>query len=172
MAQQTSLLKKAEDTEGRSSFLGLSKDQKKLSGQFGLSKGFSLIDEGIRGFTEFEATVNTAENLEFQAKQEELIGEQQSLSALEALNDAQAANVVAAFASGLRLQGSVTRAQTDLAFDQAFITVLAKTNADIKAGALDKEANRLREEADYNKKVAPAKIIGGAILSYLSFGAF
>ena len=168
--QRSSLLLNKRGTTATSSAGKTSFGGSQFLAQAGISTGFSLIDEGVQGFADYEATINSAKDLEFQAKQEELIGEQQGLSALEALNDAQAANVVEAFASGIRLQGSVTRAQTELSKDQAFITMIAKTNADIRSGVLEREATRRRAEADYNKKVAPLKIFGGGTLSYFSFG--
>ena len=124
-------------------------------------QGVKLLEQGFEGFSNYEAAVNSSKDLQFQAKQEKLIGAQQSLAALSAFNEAQAANIVASFASGLRLSGSITRVQTKLSRDLAFNTTLNRTNADIKAGALEREARRIKAEADYNKSMAPFKIVAG-----------
>lgn len=172
--QRSSLLtKKATNAQGKTSFTDNKQgffDRNPAVKSTAQKESIKLIQEGVLGFVNYEAVINSSKQLEFNAKQEEIIGEQQGLAALEALNDAQAANVVAAFASGIRLQGSVTRAQTELSMDQALITMIAKTNADIKAGALEREARRRRAEAKYNRDVGPLKIIAGGVLAYFTGG--
>jgi len=162
--RQSTLLKKA-DKQGASDFFSGSNVKAQ-----GFRQGVALLEEGFAGYADYKGAINSSRDLEFQAKQEEIIGEQQSLAALIAFNDAQAANMVASYASGIRLQGSVTRAQTKLSRDLAFTTIIARTNADIKEGALEREARRVRAEAEYNKKIAPFKIFTGAILTYFGLG--
>lgn len=145
------------------------KEQGLLSGKAvksaSLAAGFSLIGEGISGFADFRGTMNRAENFDFAATQEDLQGRQEGLLALETLNDIQAANIVAGFASGVQASGSITQAQQAVGREAAFSISLSKTNAQIEAGALRREGKRLRAEARFKKKVAPFKIALGIGLS-------
>lgn len=133
-------------------------------------QGIKLVQEGVQGYANYNAAINSTRDLEFKAKQEELVGKQQSLAALIKLNDAQAANMVATYSSGLRAQGSIVRGQTKLSREQATITGLALTNARIKSGVLEREARRVKAEAKYNRDVAPLKIVAGAVIMYFTGG--
>lgn len=129
-----------------------------------ISEGFSNITSG----TQLRATART---LDFNAKQIELKGQQASIQALEAFNAAQASNIVRAFASGVRLSGSITVAQEALGEQLGISTGIQSANTRIKAGALKREAKRLRAEAEYNQIIGPFKIIAGAAIKYFSGGA-
>jgi len=138
--------------------------------QEGFRQGINLIEEGIGGFADAQGLKPQSEILDFNAKQVELAGEQQGIEILKNQNDIQAANVVAAFASGIQLSGSIQTGFKTVERKAAFARGLSSANSAIRAGALRREAKRLKAEARYNKQIAPLKIITGATIIYFSAG--
>ena len=136
----------------------------------GFRQGVKLVEQGIEGFSDAQGLKPQSKILDFNAKQVELAGKQQGLEVLESLNDLQASNIVAAFASGIRLQGSITEGQQEAARKAGFANAISKFNADIEAGSFRREARRLRAEAKYNKQIAPLKLIAGAVIMYYTAG--
>lgn len=97
-----------------------------------------------------------AARLDFNAKQEELIGKAQTVTALRILNDVQAINVVNAFAGG-NLAGSRGRVAQDVNRDADIAFTLIRTNAEIKSADLKQKANIIRKVARFDRNVAVGK---------------
>lgn len=129
------------------------------------STGLGLIGEGIRDITDFSGRIGISKDIQFKGKQEKIRGELEAASMIESFNDIQAANIVAAFASGIRLQGSAATIQQTVASKANFSIAIAQSNAKIKSLALEREADRLVAEAKFKKKMAPFKILTGAGLT-------
>lgn len=143
-----------------------------------------LIEDGVNGWANaqiakehFRNSLAAAEQFGFNAKQEEIKGRQVSNKTAAEVNRVQASNMVLGFASGVNASGSITRAQEIIGRKGAINQMFARTDAAIKAGAL-RRAKKLKEEqarydlkiAEYNSKVAPLKIVAGALIAYFSGG--
>lgn len=129
-----------------------------------------LIVEGARGLFGRAEEQAKARTIEFNAKQVEAKGKQAAISAIEQLNAIQARNIVAAFGSGVRLSGSVRAAQETLGRKASIVTSINDANTRIRAGALNREAKRIRAEAEYQQIVGGFKIVAGALIKYYSGG--
>jgi len=129
-----------------------------------------LIKDGIKGLFGGSDLRAKAKVFRFNAKQVELAGLQSGIDILEQFNAAQASNIVAAFASGIQLSGSVTRAQQILGRKAAFTAKINSTNTRIRKESLLQEARRLRAEAKYGERIGIFKIILGAGIKYASGG--
>lgn len=148
----TSLLKKkAPKTSGVSSF----------AKGAAFSSGLSLIGGGIRDITEFSGRIGISKDIRFKGEQERIMGQQEAAAMIESVNDIQAANIVAAFASGIRLQGSAATVQQEVASKANFAIAIAQSNAKIQSLALKREADRVEAEAKFKKRMAPFKIAAG-----------
>jgi len=125
--------------------------------------GAGKIFEGLDGLSRAKSAFNQGKLLRFDAKSAEIEGEANAASALEALNDIQATNIVASFASGIRLQGSAAVVQQVVAGQADFSQALSKANAQLKAGGLRRKASEAEDFARRTKKRARADIFVGAV---------
>jgi len=157
--RQTSLLQKKAD--GKPKGFGTTSFVKGAA----FSSGLNLIGSGIRDITEFSGKIGVSKDIRFKGEQEKIKGQQEAAFLIESFNDIQAANIVAAFASGIRLQGSAATVQQAVASKANFAIAIAQTNAIIQSEALKREANRLEAEARFRKRMAPFKILTGLALS-------
>ncbi len=107
--------------------------------------------------------MNQAKLLEFDAKSAEIQGKLNSAEAFERLNDVQATNIVAAFASGIRLQGSAAVVQQAVSKQADFSAALSKTSAALVAGGLRREAKQAEDFARRTRARSKANIIVGTI---------
>jgi hypothetical protein len=130
--------------------------------------GFDRINQGIAGLEIAESRFNQAQLIEFDATQEILKGKEQAGFALDALNDAQAANIVAAFASGITASGSVSQAQADVARQTSFSVQIGKAQARIRSGALKRKARQVDDLARRTRSRAKSNIIIGSITAAAS----
>lgn len=111
----------------------------KLGIELGIG-GASRIAQGITG-------LSIARRFKFEAKLKELQGKANATNALERLNDVQAANIVAAFASGVRLQGSTAVVQQVVSSQADFSAAVSKANAALVAGGLKRQAKLAKDKA-------------------------
>ena len=125
--------------------------------------GTGKIFQGIDGLSRAKSSFNQAQLLEFDAKTAEIRGKLNSAEAFERLNDVQATNIVAAFASGIRLQGSAAVVQQEVAKQADFSAALSKTNAKLVAGGLRREARQAEDFARRTRSRAKSDIIVGAV---------
>ena len=125
--------------------------------------GAGKIFEGIDGLSRAKSAFNQAKLLRFDARSAEIEGEANAVSALEALNDIQATNIVASFASGIRLQGSTAVVQQVVASQADFSQALSKANAQLKAGGFRRKAAEAEDFARRTKKRAKADIFVGVV---------
>lgn len=125
--------------------------------------GASKITQGIAGLSRAKSAFASARGFKFDAKSAEITGRANAAEALERLNDVQAANIVAAFASGIRLQGSVTAAQIEVASQADFSRALSKANAALVAGGKRRKASEAEDFARRTRSAAKTDIIVGAV---------
>lgn len=125
--------------------------------------GVGKIFEGLEGLSRAQSARNQAEVLRFDAKSAEIKGNLNAADALERLNDVQATNIVAAFASGIRLQGSAAVVQQVVSSQADFSAALSKANAALVAGGIRRRAGEAEDFARRTKKLAKAEIIVGAV---------
>ena len=133
------------------------------------SGGLGLIGEGITDITQFAGRIGLSKDIRFKGEQEKIKGAAEAAAMIESFNDIQAANIVAAFASGIRLQGSAATVQQVVASKANFAIAISQSNAKIKSLALIREADRRVAEAKFKKKMAPFKIFTGAALTAVGF---
>ena len=110
---------------------------------FGSSQNIPFVGPVISVFQAFNDerdARSAASRIDFNARAEELIGKQQTVSALRTLNDVQAHNVVAGFTSGGGISGSRGRVIADVSRDAQLGFDLIRTNAEIKAADLRQTA--------------------------------
>lgn len=127
---------------------------------FGSSQGIPFVGPIVSVFQAFQDEKNArraAARIDFNARQEELVGKAQTVSALRTLNDIQAMNVVAAFTSGGGLAGSRGRVIQDVSRDAELAFTLIRTNAEIKASDLKQQARFMRKTARFERNVAVGK---------------
>ena len=167
--RQESLLTKKAPEKGKARETQTSGDSSALRAQ-GVKTGIGMIQEGVRDMTEFSGRIGISKEVRFKGEQERLKGALEAVSTLELFNDIQAANIVAAFSSGIRLQGSASTVQQAIATKANFSIAIAQANAKIKSLALKREADRIEAEARFKKKMAPFKIIVGGVIAYFSAG--
>lgn len=128
-----------------------------LDRMFGSSQNIPIVGPVVgifQAFRDEKAARNIAARIDFNAKAEELIGKQQTVNALRDLNDVQAFNVVAGFASGGGLAGSRGRAALDVSEDADLDLSLIRTNAEIRSGELKQKARIVRKIARFDRNVA------------------
>ena len=125
--------------------------------------GAKKVFEGIDGLSRAKSAFNQAQLLEFDAKSAEIRGKLNSAEAFERLNDVQATNIVAAFASGIRLQGSAAVVQQAISKQADFSAALSKTSAALVAGGLRREAKQAEDFARRTRARSKANIIVGTI---------
>lgn len=125
--------------------------------------GASRISQGVAGLERAKSLKASAQLFEFDAAQEVLVGKEQGIIALEALNRAQAANIVAAFSSGITASGSASQAQRDVARQASFSIQFSKARARLAAGALTRKARQVDDQARRTKSAAKTNIIVGAV---------
>lgn len=130
--------------------------------------GFDRINQGIAGLDVARSQKNQAQLIDFEATQETLKGQEQANFALQTLNDVQAANIVAAFASGITASGSATRAQTDVAKQAAFSVQIGKAQTRIRSGALRRRARQVDNLSRRTKSRAKRDIIFGSVTAAAS----
>ena len=130
--------------------------------------GASKISRGIQGLSRAKSLAASAQLFDFDAAQEVLIGKEQGIVALEALNQAQAANIVAAFSSGITASGSATQAQQDVARQASFAIRMSKAQARLKSGALRRKGRQVDDQARRMKSAAKTDIIVGSITAAAS----
>jgi len=130
--------------------------------------GTSKIFQGLDGLSRAKSAFNQAQLLDFDAKSAGIKGELNAANALERLNDVQAANIVAAFASGVRLQGSAAVVQQVVASQADFSAALSKANAALVAGGLKREARQAEDFARRTRSRAKSDLIVGAVSSAAS----
>ena len=130
--------------------------------------GAGKIFQGLDGLSRAKSAFNQAKLLRFDAKSAEIKGDANATSALEALNDVQATNIVAAFASGIRLQGSAAVVQQVVASHADFSQALSKANAQLQAGGLRRKASEAEDFARRTKKRAKADLIVGSVTAAAS----
>lgn len=118
----------------------------------------------FQAFNDERDARSASRRIDFNAKAAELEGKAQTVSALRALNDVQAHNVVAGFASGGGISGSRGRVIQDVNQDAQLGFDLIRTNAEIKSGDLRQKARHIRKVARFNRNVAIGK-------SLFTFGA-
>lgn len=118
----------------------------------------------FQAFNDERDARNSAARLDFNAKQEELIGRTQTVTALRQLNETQAMNVVNAFTSGGGLSGSRGRVTQDVNRDAELGFDLIKTNAEIRAGDLRQKARTIRKVARFDRNAA----IGKSLFRFVS----
>jgi len=111
----------------------------------------------FQAFNDERDARRTASRLDFNARQEELKGKAQTVSALRTLNDAQANNIVAGFTSGGGISGSRGRVAQDVNRDASLAFTLIRTNAEIKASDLKQKAKIIRKVARFDRNVAIGK---------------
>lgn len=121
------------------------------------------VFEGLDGLERSRSAFNQSNLLEFDARSAEIKGKSNALQALERLNDIQATNIVASFASGVRLQGSAAVVQQVVASQADFSAAISKANASLAAGSLRRKAGEAAEFARATKKRANEDIILGTI---------
>jgi len=131
--------------------------------------GASKFAGGIQGLARAKSAKNQGKLLQFQAKSEEIIGEANATSALERLNDVQASNIVASFASGVRLQGSSAVVQQVVSSQADFSAALAKANAELVAGGLKREARVAFDFAGRLRKRAQFDMVIGSVMMVAAF---
>ena len=123
----------------------------------------SGISELAGGFAQQSILEDQATMESFNAQQELVRGREDSLRILQELNDNLAAQMVAAFASGVAPTGSAA-AGKEQAIEQAkFETGLARDEAEIRAAAR-------RSEADILQKRGQSALISGATSGLGSIG--
>lgn len=125
--------------------------------------GAGKVFQGLDGLSRAKSSFNQAQLLDFDAKSAEIKGDLNAADALERLNDVQATNIVAAFASGIRLQGSAAVVQQAVASQGDFSAALSKANASLVAGGLRREARQAEDFARRTRSRAKADIIVGTI---------
>ena len=123
------------------------------AGGFGLLEGLQVFSaiEGLispifQGIEAAEAGDIQAEQFEFDRRQALLQGRESSLRALTRLNEAQAANITAGFASGIGLSPSVARSSEALGRQFVFEDVLTRSTATIRAEQLGRGAKQARRQ--------------------------
>jgi len=122
-----------------------------------LFAGGSKIAEGITG-------LSTAKRFKFKAKLAEAQGRANATDALERLNDVQAANIVASFASGVRLQGSTAVVQQVVSSQADFSAAISKANAALVAGGLRREARQARRQGLLGTILGAGLLVAGGSL--------
>lgn len=130
--------------------------------------GASKIFSGIEGLERAKGIKNQAKLLEFDAKQSEIQGQADAADALERLNDVQAANIVATFASGIALQGSATRVQETVAREADYSIAISNANAELQAAGFRRKAREQRDLARRTASRAKADIGVGIVTSAAS----
>jgi len=130
--------------------------------------GFDRVNQGLAGLDVSRSQKNQAQLIDFEATQETLKGQEQAGIALQTLNDVQAANIVAAFASGITASGSATRAQTDVAKQAAFTVQLGKAQTRIRSGALKRRARQVDNLSRRTKSRAKRDVIFGSVTAAAS----
>lgn len=130
--------------------------------------GAGKIFQGLDGLSRAKSAFNQAQLLDFDAKSAEIKGNLNAADALERLNDVQAANIVAAFASGIRLQGSAAVVQQVVASQADFSAALSKANAALVAGGLRREARQAEDFARRTRSRAKADLIVGSVTAAAS----
>ena len=131
--------------------------------------GASKFAGGIEGLARAKSAKNQGKLLQFQAKSEEIIGEANATQALERLNDVQASNIVASFASGIRLQGSSAVVQQVVSSQADFSAALSKANAELVAGGLKREARVAFDFAGRLRKRAQFDMVIGSVMMVAAF---
>lgn len=162
MAQDTLFKTEKKDRRGINFFGGIRSEQDVsliLSG--GRSKsllGTTAIRaaKGLEAFFESGISKSKARQLRQSALQVEAEGELFAAQAFEALNDAQASNIVKTFASGIELSGSAALVNDSLSKEAFFTAALAKANAGLQASIL-------REKANSADDLALSKIISSTL---------
>jgi len=130
--------------------------------------GLDRVNQGLAGLDVAKSQKNQARLIDFEATQESLKGKEQANLALQTLNEVQAANLVAAFASGITATGSAARAQTDVAKQAAFVVQLGKAQTRIRSGALKRRARQVDDLSRRTKSRAKTDIIFGSITAAAS----
>ena len=130
--------------------------------------GTNKIFQGLDGLSRARSAFNQAQLLDFDAKSAEIKGDLNAADALERLNDVQAANIVAAFASGIRLQGSAAVVQQVVASQADFSAALSKANAALVAGGLRREARQAEDFARRTRSRAKSGLIVGSVATAAS----
>ncbi len=130
--------------------------------------GASKINRGIAGLERAKSLKASGELFEFDAAQEVLVGKEQGVIALDALNRMQAANIVAAFSSGITASGSAVQAQQDVARQASFSVQMSKAQARLRAGGLKRKARQVDDQARRTKSAAKTDIIVGGITAAAS----
>ena len=130
--------------------------------------GASRISRGLQGLSRAKSLAASAQLFEFDAAQEVLIGKEQGIIALEALNQAQAANIVATFSSGITASGSATQAQQDVARQASFSVQMSKAQARLRAGGLRRKSRQVDDQARRMKSAAKTDIIVGGFTAAAS----
>jgi len=133
--------------------------------------GTGKIFQGLDGLSRAKSAFNQAQLLQFDAKSAEIKGDLNAANALELLNDVQATNIVAAFASGIRLQGSAAVVQQVVSSQADFSAALSKANAALVAGGLRRESRQAEDFARRQRKRSLFGAILGAGTLFLSAGA-
>jgi len=131
--------------------------------------GASKFAGGLQGLARAKSAKNQGKLLRFQAKSEEIIGEANATAAIERLNDVQASNIVASFASGVRLQGSSAVVQQVVSSQADFSAALSKANALLVAGGLRREAAVAEDFAGRLRKRAQFDMIIGSVMMVAAF---
>lgn len=130
--------------------------------------GAGKVFEGLDGLSRAKSIFNQSKLLEFDARSAKIQGDQNAVNALERLNDVQATNIVASFASGIRLQGSVAVVQQVVASQADFTSAMAKANAALAAGGLKRKAREADQFARATRSRAKADLIVGSITAAAS----
>jgi len=133
-----------------------------------LLAGTGKIFQGLDGLSRAKSAFNQAKLLDFDAKSAEIKGESNAADALERLNDVQATNIVAAFASGIRLQGSATVVQQVVASQADFSAAISKANAALVAGGLRRQASEAEDFARRTRDRAKTDLFVGGITAAAS----
>ena len=136
------------------------------SGGFGLDRLFGSSQDVpfvgpivsiFQAFNDERDARSASRRVDFNARSEELIGKQQTVSALRTLNEVQAHNVVAGFTSGGGISGSRGRVAQDINRDAQLGFDLIRTNAEIKAADLRQTARFIRKTARFERNVVVGK---------------
>lgn len=130
--------------------------------------GAGKVFEGLDGLSRAKSIFNQAKLLDFDARSAKIKGDQNAANALERLNDVQATNIVASFASGIRLQGSAAVVQQVVASQADFSIALSKANAALAAGGLRRKAREAEQFARATRSRAKADLIVGSVTAAAS----
>lgn len=146
------------------------------SGGFGIDRLFSSsqnipfvgpVVSVFQAFNDERDARRSAARLDFNAKQEELVGKTNTVRALRSLNDAQAANVANSFTGAGGLSGSRGRVAQDVNRDASLGLTLIRTNAEINAADLRQKAGIIRKVARFDRNV----VVGKSLFRFVSSAA-